>query len=358
MFNTNKFEINVFSDFDAKKRWLKALEPETTINLTNEYNIIDEFDSHHNYLQSMFNYVQDTDDKITFDVFRYIYLYTLELLKIVKMDKINKNEKLPNIPNNNVFNKYFEQAFTQSQSMIYNKDYGFEFLVFNEINPNNIICTPFTRKDTPVKNSNFSNILLRLILTFKTYIITFNKQLQDFDFKYLELNTHIIEKLMYIKTILTDLNSDYITRELEINDIKLTSLEDNLSKIDLDIKTNNYISACLKTIFTEFYKDCSDFVKLMIIFVYLLYANDGKLKITKIQYNMSFQDIILNNYNQWQIGYTGTAYLELNDYKKYDINDYVFKEIIIDPDEKIEVLLALNKYGYTNEKKKNNIIIN
>ena len=68
---------------------------------------------------------------------------------------------------------------------------------------------------------------------------------------------------------------------------------------------------------------------------------------------MSFQDIILNNNNQWQIGYTGTAYLELNNYKKYGITENVFSKIIIDPDEKIEIILALNKYGYTNE---NNII--
>ena len=79
--------------------------------------------------------------------------------------------------------------------MIYNKDYGFEFLIFNDNNPKNIIVTPFVRKDTPVKNSNFSNILLRLILTFKTYIVNFNKELQDFDFKYLELNTKILKKI-------------------------------------------------------------------------------------------------------------------------------------------------------------------
>ena len=37
------------------------------------------------------------------------------------------------------------------------------------------------------------------------------------------------------------------------------------------------------------------------------------------QYNVSFQDIIYNNYNQWQVGYTGTTNLKLNDYNSEDL---------------------------------------
>jgi hypothetical protein len=55
---------------------------------------------------------------------------------------------------------------------------------------------------------------------------------------------------------------------------------------------------------------------------------------------MSFQDIIYNNYQQWQVGYSGTTSLELNKYVSTE--PYVFREIIEDFDEKIEVLLALN----------------
>ena len=44
-------------------------------------------------------------------------------------------------------------------------------------------------------------------------------------------------------------------------------------------------------------------------------VNKSKLNITIEQKNMSFQDIIYNNYKeQWQVGYTGTASLKLNDY--------------------------------------------
>jgi hypothetical protein len=61
-------KINVFSDFEAKKRWVLNVMPkeenkidfsneENKIDFSNEYNIIDEFDSHYNYLQSIFNYV-------------------------------------------------------------------------------------------------------------------------------------------------------------------------------------------------------------------------------------------------------------------------------------------------------------
>ena len=197
--NDYVFDINVFSDFNAKKRWLEiTTNIKKDEDLTKEYNIIDEFDSHHNYLQSMFNYVLNKKDIINLQLFRYIYFYTLVSLGLPIKD-FDKSEKISEIQNNDLFNKYFDSAFNQTSNMIYNKDYGFEFLVSKIANPKNIIASPFVRKDTPVNNSNFSNILLRLILTFKTYIIQFDKQLQDFDFKYLELNTHIINKLINIK---------------------------------------------------------------------------------------------------------------------------------------------------------------
>ena len=41
---------------------------------------------------------------------------------------------------------------------------GFAFIIFKDINNIPRICTPFAdKKDTPIKNSKFSNILLTLI---------------------------------------------------------------------------------------------------------------------------------------------------------------------------------------------------
>jgi hypothetical protein len=148
--------IPYLSDFDAKKRWLANIDISNKdynkINFNDEYNIIDEFDSHHNYLQSIFNYVTNTEKCLTnMCEFKLIYDFV--------------NHKIKEIPiNENNMNKFLEFYYNQSEKMIYNINYGFD--------PENnyVICIPFSRKDTPIKGSNFSSLLLRLILTFKIYI--------------------------------------------------------------------------------------------------------------------------------------------------------------------------------------------
>ena len=63
------------SDFEAKKRWIENTDNMFTdkqIKLQDEYNIIDEFDSHHNYLQSMFNYVIEEENFMNFNLLCYI----------------------------------------------------------------------------------------------------------------------------------------------------------------------------------------------------------------------------------------------------------------------------------------------
>ena len=47
---------------------------------------------------------------------------------------------------------------------------------------------------------------------------------------------------------------------------------------------------------------------------YLFFVNEQILKTTESQINMSFQDIIYNNYSQWQVGYSGTTSINLNNY--------------------------------------------
>ena len=84
--------------------------------------------------------------------------------------------------------------------------------------------------------------------------------------------------------------------------------------------------------------------KKILIYNLIYNLNRKKLNISTKQLNISFQDIIYNTHNQWQIGYTGTAYLSLNDYGE---QSNVFKMIDKDPDETIEILLALTQYGTT-----------
>ena len=54
--------------------------------------------------------------------------------------------------------------------------------------------------------------------------------------------------------------------------------------------------------------------KIHVLKNYLYYVNQKKINITDQQMNISFQDIIYNKYNQWQVGYSGTTSIELNNY--------------------------------------------
>jgi len=350
-------KINIFSDFEAKKRWIihtdqnlkkqeniahlvselekekkkiinvinekekiKKIDDEIldlqTANLANEINIIDEFDTHHNYLQSMFNYVMNKE-LLNKEFFDYIFDFIIK-----KEDKtfIGNEEK-------KILNENLNYFYNQSKNMIYNQEYGFSIL-FDDNEKDNIwrLCTPFTRKDTPVKNSSFSSLLLTLILTFRTYVVQFKSILQDFDYENICNNIGIIEEL-----------KEFIS----INAYK--QLKEKI--LFKDINKGETIQE-IKGIFTTLYNDASINIKYKnnILKNYLYYVNKTKISVTKSQINMSFQDIIYNNYpNQWQIGYTGTTSLTLNKYPESD--KFVFRKIIEDFDEKIEVVLALKGYS-------------
>jgi len=357
-------KTNIFSDFDAKKRWLeytdvylkennqklvnnirdkitkekqkknkntiKILEDKLNdiqnININNEINIIDEFDYHHNYLQSMFNYVQKKD-KILEDLYNYIFDYTYEKIRndsytgdtsIKILNPYNKLDINMELLNDNLNNVY-----EQSKTMVFNEHFGFSFLILKE-EADTIwrICSPFARKDTPVKDSNFSNVLLRLILTFKIYLSEsdYNKKLQDFDYENIGKNKTIFNKLLpFINNLIDETDASLFLRRY--NSETLNNIKQIFNKIYLNPLTD----------------------PLKILKKYLFIVNETKINITLEQRNMSFQDIIYNNYNQLQVGYTGTASLKLNIYKSNE--KFVFKKIIEDFDEKIEVTLALNKYG-------------
>ena len=331
---------NILSDFDAKKRWIEntdetlkkkenkdledienvKLEKKVIVNISNEMNIIDEFDSHHNYLQSMFNYVIEKEN-ISNELFDYIFDFTDKKFNDInyKGDELIKIKEIPNI---HILNKNLNKFYLQCDGMEYEKEYGFSFLIFEDEKFNiERICKPFTRRKTPVKNSNFSSLLLRLILTFRLYFEKYKYELQNFDYINICNNKSIIANFD---------NVDIIDKETI--SIFLNSCDSEI----LDIITNK---------FKEIYNKNNINNNKKILQKYLYYVNKEYISISKNQVNMSFQDIIYNNYNQWQVGYTGTASLTLNDYQSSEKN--VFKTIVEDFDEKIEVCLALEGYGTT-----------
>jgi hypothetical protein len=339
-----KLKINTFSDFNAKLRWithtdkqlhcdLNISNTEKKIDLNNEMNIIDEFDSHHNYLQSIFNYVRN-EYNINEELFNYIFNFVSKKMLDDQYIGDNIEIKNPNVEsegnlNISILNKNLNYFYNQTTKMIYNKDYGFSFLVFSEEkNVMQRLCSPFLRKDTPVKNSKFSSILLTLILTFKTYI---NKscELNDYDYKNLNNNRSILNSLM-----------KYLSEEFRV-----------LLNINVDNNCNNIIKEGFKRIYSENKRD----IKKEILLIYLYEVNKNKINITTKQVNISFQDIIYNNYLQWQVGYTGTTSLELNKYQSCDT--FVFREKLEDFDEKIEIKLALEGYGAPDTFKKDVLFI-
>jgi hypothetical protein len=155
--NITDLKVQIYSDFEAKKRWLehtdiklkeeikeqankmedilkkdrelhekddRKLPKEAKKHLTdrineirnthfeNEMNIIDEFDSHHNYLQSMFNNVKEKMS-INERLFRYIFEFTfnkINKIPITKyaLDHTDNNEliKNPDLFNENLTNYY------------------------------------------------------------------------------------------------------------------------------------------------------------------------------------------------------------------------------------------------------------
>jgi ribosomal protein L22 len=323
-----QININVFSDYEAKERWIMNYYPnkdEDKLNLNNEFNIIDEFDSHHNYLQSMFNYVQEMSIPIKEDIFNYIFEFTLAKIRNTKINNIfNKNKIINDYP---LLNENLESFYYISESMRNKESYGLSYK-YTETPIIERIAIPFLRKDTPAINSDFSSILLRLILTFKIYILDYNSLLQDFDYNNIYNNTQIL--------------NDFF------------NIDENLDNfiINIDKESDKFIEEMKKSFDIIYHKKDINLTN-KILKKYLYNVNKKKIKYAEKQLNMSFIDIIYNNHNQWQVGYTGTAYLKLN---KYEISEkFVFREIIPDPEEKMEILLALNGFGNPSNKNKTTI---
>lgn len=291
--------IMVHSDYDAKEHYIKCNEDSKPLN--NYYNIIDEFDSHHNYLQSNFNYVEESKSHITKDEFTRIFL---EVKRIME----ETGNKYPDTED--LLLKSIHKWHKQSVYMTFNVDYGPSKLV--NWFP---LLLPYSKKDTPLEKSNFSSIILTIVLTAKYYINLYNSfwnkyRLSDLDYKFIYKNKNILINLEY---------------EPEIaNTLYTLAVDENFEKFKTEVQNNTKENNIIN---------------------YLYYSCQNKLKITTLQKNVTFQDIIFNKFNQHQVGYTGTIYLQLNDYTHCDIQEHLFKNKVEDIDELFGIELALLQYG-------------
>ena len=320
--------INVVTDYDYKHFWLNKTDvnlqiishKEQEMNINNTSLIIDEFNSHYDYTQSMFNLVKK-QQPISEEMFNYIFDYI--------HSKISGKEVIPNvipeITNVELFNQILDKEFATAINLKYNEKYG-----FTNISGDLRLCIPYARKDTPLIGSRFSSIILTIILTLNYYIIIQNYKLdQKYDYPLIVRNYND-----FIKFLPSDMFDEWY---------KYIQKNKNL---DVDI---------IKSTFDKLYSNLDIYVPLLKKYLYVI--NKPGLVYATEQYNVSFQDIIYNVYpEQWKVGYTGTIYLNPDIYFKDDT--FVFKNIIEDFDERIEVKLALNGYGSSGDWNNNVIIIN
>jgi hypothetical protein len=318
--------INVITDYDYKHFWLNKTDinlqiiPREELNINDTSLIIDEFNSHYDYTQSMFNLVKK-QDVISEEMFNYIFDYI--------HSKISGEEVIPTvipeITNVELFNQILDKEFSIAKNLKYNEKYG-----FTNIEGDMRLCIPYARKDTPLIGSRFSSIILTIILTLNYYITIQNYKLNEkYDYPLIIRNYND-----FIKFLPSDMFDEWY-KYIQKN-----------KKIDVII---------IHSTFEKLYRNLEIYVPLLKKYLYVI--NKEGLVFATEQYNVSFQDIIYNVYpEQWKIGYTGTIYLNPDIYFTYDT--FVFKNIIEDFDERIEVKLALNGYGSSSDWDNNVVIIN
>jgi len=296
--------IEILNDYEMKEKWLYDKLYKITSNSNINYNlIIDEFDYHHNYLKSMFNYVIDKEELITKDIYNYIFSRLISEYNIDGTSVIFTTSY-----NNPILDDTIKKNYKIIQSSKFNDTYGFDK---EEYGKKYRLCIPFDRKDTPIKNSNFSDIILSIMYTLDFHI---KKAIKD------TTNGSILVESSDISNML---NYKDIIKYLDNNDIKKVA--------DLYNRDDN--DAVRYTEITEYLKFAKEYVYI---------CNKDKIKIAKQQLNMSFQDIIHNANKMWQVGYTGTVYLNLNGIDSYS------KDIVMDEFNKDETKIQTDKYELDN----------
>ena len=279
------FKINVYSDSEAKLMWLKETDRtlKEEVNFITKVNIIDEFDSMYDYNRSTFNYVVSLDYCFTRAHHKTIFNYVAS-----KLNNVAFNEKTIEL-------QFLENSYNISQALVYNSSFGF-------VN-DSLLCIPYLRKDTPLIGSNFSSLLITLMTTFRHLYYNLRDHLDLF---YLNFKSHNTLRGKIIEDMY-DIYDSEIPREEKISRLR-------------DLINGEYINTHLEE--------------------FLYCANVNKIKIAEKHYNLSFQDLLLNTHNQWQVGYTGTTNIIMN------------KEIgtiIPDPDYIAEINLALSAFGSNKE---------
>ena len=286
-----KDNIKIFTDSDIK---YKFLDGEFTNNGDNKNKImlIDEFDSIINPIKSNYNLIAEKNIPINnlLDIIKkYITKSTYECI-IKHPIPFNLIDFITTRLASDDINKFIYNDIDNilmqisTNKLTENINWG--------IHPEYAYAIPFKNKDKPLLQSNFSSIVLTIVLTIYYYIILENDNKINIIFDY----------------------------------IKNNKLSSELLSIEEDILTIDIVRKKLKDDNTFIYKTIDKIFSNVILPEY--------------QYNTSFIDII-NIDNIFKIGYSGTVNIDLPNINEKE--QFIKKNVITDYDEEINIKYAIEK---------------
>ena len=281
----------VYSVDEYKKRFITGDK-----SIGNKILIIDEFDNMFDANNSLFNFI--VSDEKTQKIFEKDHTNLFEsTIKILDNSPVIDSGALV---------ECYKKTIRQCSGLVYNDNYGFLHKIYEtDINDKIRFCIPFARKDTPIRNSNFSSILIPIYLTFKHYLS--DEEGKGFD------NSDAINLINNKDKTIKIFKFDNVLkhRVLDIINDPNTPEDDKIKDLVVILKEH----------------------KSSIIPQYLYHMNESKFSLPTKQLNMSFQDVIMDRFSKKQVGYTGTitgiSSLTENNYSRYS------KEII--PDNNVEI---------------------
>ena len=208
---------------------------------------------------------------------------------------------------------YMREVYTiyhQILIMMLDKDFGWDY----ETSKNPYIAIPYSAQDTPISGSQFSNVIITMILT---SIIYYTK-----NFRNIDANEYIKLVMHYNK----QLGREHVIDEFEIDDSLF-----NACTLNLNIEVTEILNNLQKTNYIKYTE---------IISKYLEYFILNNVKIDPLILNTSFHDIIDPQFIKAKFGLSGTVNIHL---PKFDYNGKknTLSNIITDDITKLKIEKAL-----------------
>ena len=299
MIDLFQLEIKIISDCVAKQNIIDNNFK------NNDIMIFDEIDYQYDPIKSIYNVVTGPQETV-FDESDVNLIFD----KIDKIASKHPNEKLDSIISNEL----------QCGCHSINETYGMSRLdIIDEDGYFNRCIIPYERKDSPLEKSNYSSIILSLILTIQ-YFYDLNFNIEDRDFA--NLLECIIEKKHGSEYFIPLFNID-----LDINRVfQMISLKEQFNKL-VDKKT--------------------------VVKKYIIYIILPKLTFSNEISNCSFIDV-MNFDCLWKTAFSGTVNVNFKYFDGCTFSDVDKKFIKIneDSDEKLSVEYAI-KGDYQNSRTEN-----